>query len=182
MNVLPWLLDWPPSRFRVGFFLFVTLFSVGTLAVFGGITDETAGENVTIESTDVTVRLNDETSYPDDATESVQTCLASGTPGDSISVLGDVVVAVPPERDRESDAEGDLTIVVSLAHTDETTTERIEASGTETMDVFWILEDDETLAVGDTAQLQVRVRTETSTVSSVTRLVPVRNGTRSFDC
>jgi hypothetical protein len=54
MNVLPWLLDWPPSPAKIGFFLLVTAFSVATLMAFGGVTDEVRSENVTIEATDLT--------------------------------------------------------------------------------------------------------------------------------
>ena len=177
MNLLPWLLDWPPSPASVVVFLLVTAFSVGTLVAFGGVTDEITAENVTVEETDLSVRLNDERSLPD-TNGTVQTCLSSGTPGDSISVIGDVTVDVPADRGRDAE----FVVAVSLAHTEETTTASVEGTGRRTADVFWLLDDDETLAVGETARLQVRVRDGGSTVASVTREVTVENGSRSYDC
>ena len=118
MDVLPWLLDWPPSRAAVATFLVLTAVSVGTLIAFGGVTDEITRENVTVDATDVSVRLNDEGAVPD-LGEGVQTCLASGTPPDSVAVIGDVTVAVPAEGTRNYPGEGPLTVAVSLAHTDQ---------------------------------------------------------------
>lgn len=50
------------------------------------------------------------------------------------------------------------------------------------MDVFWVIEDDETLSVGDTAGVRVRVREGGSTVADTTRTVPVSDDSRSYDC
>ncbi|WP_435346345.1 hypothetical protein [Haloarchaeobius sp. HRN-SO-5] len=179
MSLLPWLLRWPRRPVSLGVFLLLVAFSVGTLAAFGGLTGELASENVTVESADVTVRLNDETQFPDAGNGTVQTCLATGTPGDSIGVLGDVTLDVPRDRDTGEDP---LTVVVSLAHTEETTTATVEETGRVTSDVFWVLADDETLSVGDTARLQVDVRSDGSTVASTTETVVVGNGSRSYDC
>lgn len=60
MNLLPWLLDWPPKRRTIVAFLLVTAVSVGTLLVFAPLTDQLRTENVTVETADLTVRLNDE--------------------------------------------------------------------------------------------------------------------------
>jgi hypothetical protein len=181
MDLLPWLLDWPPSRGAVAAFLVLTAASVGTLVAFGGVTDEITRENVTVDATDVSVRLNDEGGIPD-LGEGVQTCLASGTPPDSVAVIGDVTVTVPAEGTRNYSGSGPVTVAVSLAHTDETTTETVEGSGEATRDIFWIIEDDETLSVGGTATLQVRVQSGDSTLAETTRTAPVENGTRSYDC
>ena len=180
MSPLPWLLDWPPSRAALAAFLLLTALSSGTVLLFGGGFDDGASETVTVESTDLTVRLNDGVDYPDATNGSVQTCVAVGTPGDSVSVLGDVTVDVPPERGLAGDRH--LTVAVSLGHTDATDTGTIEGPGTVTRDVFWVFADDETLSVGDTARLQIRVRSEGETVANATREVTVENGTRSFDC
>lgn len=177
MNVLPWLLDWPPSPATVVVFLLLTAFSVGTLVVFGGVTEQIAGGNVTVESTEFTVRLNDEIEYPDTGTGTVQRCLASGTPGDRIAVVGNVTLDVPPKEDEQR-----LTVEVSLVHTAETTTNSVEGSGRETSDVFWLLDDDETLEVGGEATVEVHVRDEEGTVANTTRTVTVEEGSRSYDC
>jgi len=182
MNLLPWLLDWPPSRGTIAVFVVLTAFSVGTLVLFGDVTDEITAENVTIESTDLTVRLNDEIDFPDVEDGSVQTCLGYGTPGDSISVLGDVTVRIPAERGR-SDARADrLTLAVSHGHTAERTTQTLTRTGDVTADVFWVIDDDETLSVNETARLKVSVESAESTLANSTTAVPVKKGTRTYDC
>jgi len=180
MNVLPWLLDWPPRPAAIVFFVVVTVFSVGTLVLFGGVPGETGSENVSIEEADVTVRLNDEQEFPDTGNGSVQTCMASGTPGDSISVLGDVVVEVPPETVDGKDSE--VAVVVSLNHTEESRTMTVEDSGRRTSDVFWVLPDDETLSVGETVGVQVNVRSDEKVLANATTPMVVQNGTRTYDC
>lgn len=181
MNVLPWLLDWPPGPAAIGVFLLVTALSVGTLVVFGGVTGEMTGGNVTVESTDLSVRLNDDASFPESGTGTVQTCLGVGTPGDSISVLGDVTLDVPAGPNRLPD-QSRLVVAVSLVDVGETTTEPVEGTGRVTANVFLVLDDDETLSVGETATIRVRVRAEDSTVASTTRAVTVENGSRSYEC
>ncbi|NHN60268.1 MULTISPECIES: hypothetical protein [Halorussus] len=182
MNVLPWLLDWPPRPATVVAFLLLTAFSAGTLALFGGVTDEMTGENVTVEAVDLTVRLNDDGTIPDVGNGTVQTCLASGTPGDRISVLGDVTVAVPVEGYEDAVDDRRLRVVVRLAPTGETVVKSVEHTGRTTHDVFRVLEDDETLSVGDAARVDVRVRTDESVLADATREVTVENGSRSYDC
>lgn len=177
MNVLPWLLDWPPSPATVVVFLLLTSFSMGTLVVFSGVTEQIAGGNVTVESANFSVRLNDEIEYPDTETGTVQRCLASGTPGDKIAVVGDMALDVPPEEGEQR-----LMVEVSLAHTDETTTNAVEGSGQETSDVFWLLDDDETLKVGDEATVQIRIHDEGATITSATQPVTVKEGSRTYDC
>ncbi|WEL20818.1 hypothetical protein [Halorhabdus sp. BNX81] len=182
MNSLPWLLDWPPSRGTIAVFVVLTAFSVGTLVLFGGVTDEATAENVTIESTDLTVRLNDEVTFPDVENDSVQTCMGYGTPGDSISVLGDVSVRIPAERTRVDAETAQLTLAVSLDHTAERTTQTLARTGSVTADVFWILDDDETLAVNETAGVEISVLSGNSTVANSTTSIPVKKGTRTYDC
>jgi len=81
------------------------------------------------------------------------------------------VVDVPAGWNRDRAGGERPVVVVGLAHTDETTAEPVEGTGTGqvTVDVFWILDDDETLS-GD------------STVASTTRAVTVENDSRSYDC
>ncbi|ACV11047.1 hypothetical protein Huta_0864 [Halorhabdus utahensis DSM 12940] len=182
MNPLPWLLDWPPNRGTIAVFVVLTAFSVGTLVLFGGVTDEITAENVTIESTDLSVKLNGEIDFPDVEDDSVQTCMGYGTPGDSVSVLGDVSVRIPAERTR-TDAETErLTLAVSLDHTSERTTQPLTRTGDVTTDVFWIRNDDETLAVNETAGVEISVLSGNSTVANSTMAMPVENGTRTYDC
>ena len=182
MNVLPWLLDWPPRPAAIAAFLLLSAFTAGTLVAFGGVTDEITRENVTVEATDLTVSLNDEGEFPDAGTGTVQTCLASGTPGDRISVLGDVTVGIPTEGYRDAAERGELTVAVSLAHTAENTTMAVTRTGRTTSDVFWMFDDDETLSVGDTASVQVRVRAAGETVADAIHSVTVEDGLRSYDC
>jgi len=181
MNLLPWLLDWPPSRGTIAVFVVLTVFSVGTLIAFGGVTDEITDGNVSIESADLSVTLNDEVNIPD-TNGSVQTCLGSGTPGDSIAVMGDVTVDIPVQEQRDRNPERIHSIVVSLAHTNESTSTAVERTGQVTQDVSWILDDDESLAPGETARLQIRVRTAETVVNETTQRVTVKNGSRSYDC
>lgn len=180
MNVLPWLLDWPPSRGTVAVFLLVTTASVGTLVVFGGVTDEIAAENVTVDASDVTVRLNDEMSVPD-GNGSVQTCLGSGTPGDSVSVIGDVHVEVPANGDRAYERD-ELAVTVRLERVGEVATSTIEGTGRETIDVFAVQDDEGTLAVDETATLRIRASSGDSTVVDANRSVDVENDSRSYSC
>ena len=182
MDVLPWLLDWPPSRGTIAVFVVLTAFSVGTLALFGGVTDEITYDNATIETTDFTVSLNDEIAVPNVGTDEVETCLASGTPGDRISVRGNVTVRIPSERDRTADPARRVHLAVSLAHTDERTTKRLSRTGEVTTDVSWTLEDDEVLAVNDTASVQVGLLADDSVLANQTTEVIVKNATRSYDC
>ena len=177
MSLLPWLLRWPPSRASVAFFVVVTAFSLGTLALFGGVTDEITDENVTVETEDLSVRLNDEQSLPDG--EGVQTCLASGTPGDHVGVFGSVRVDVP--ADHPATRAGELTVAVALAPPDETTRGTVESTGG-THDLFWLFEDDETLSAGDTAEVRIRVLSEGDPVATATREVVVEADSRRYDC
>jgi hypothetical protein len=180
MDVLPWLLDWPPSPAKIVAFLLLTAASVGTLVAFGGVTDRIADENVTVADADLTVRLNDETNIPD-TNGTVQTCLGSGTPGDSVAVLGDVTVDAPAAGTENHSTDRPLTVVVGLPETGETTTQTVEGSGG-TADVFWTFEDEEVLSAGETTTLRVRVRSGETTVATATQSVTIENDTRSYDC
>ena len=173
MNLLPWLLDWPPSPARVAVVLLLTTASVATLVAFGGVVSD--GGNVTVASTDLDVRLNDDGSFPD-TNGTVETCVASGTPPDSILVVGEVTVDVPADRD------GELSVNVGLPALDATTTRTVDGVGRERVDVFWLLDDDETLAVGDRTRLRIEVREDGSTTATATSRVTVANGSRSYDC
>jgi len=182
MNSLPWLLDWPPSRGTIAVFVVLAAFSVGTVVLLGGVTDEMTAENVTINSTDLSVKLNDDVDFPDVEGDAVQTCMGYGTPGDSISVLGDVTVRIPAERTRTDAKTAQLTLAVGLDHTSERTTQPLTRTGDVTTDVFWILDDDETLAVNETAEVEISVLSGNSTVANSTMAMPVENGTRTYDC
>jgi hypothetical protein len=176
VNLLPWLLSWPPSRRTVVGALVLTAFSAGTLVLFDSPADETSAE-VSVERVDLSVGLNDETDLPDADSGTVLTCLSSGTPGDAVSVVGDVVVEVPPDPGHDR-----LRLVVSLAHTDATTTTPLDDTGTVTASVFWLLDDDETLSPGGTATVQLRVRGDDGTLATATRQRPVEPDSRSHDC
>jgi hypothetical protein len=182
MNVLPWLLDWPPSPATVGVFLVVTAFSAGTLVVFGAVTSERPDEGVTIESVDLDVRVNDETDLPETGDSTVQTCLGVGVPGDSVAVLGDVTANVPPNPGRGWAGGRRTVVVVGIDGIEETTSQVVDGAGRVRTSVFWVLADDETLVVGETATLRVRVRSEGSTLARTNRTVTVEDGSRSYEC
>lgn len=179
MNLLPWLLDWPPSRSAVAVFVVLTSFSVGTLVLFSGFTEDVTTENVTVDAAGIDVRLNDERTIPDVGNGTVHTCLGSGTPGDHIGVYGDVTVDVPAAVQEEY---GSLTLVVSLAHTNETTRKSITGSGDRTTQLFWLIEDRERLDVGDPATVELRVAADGTTLMDSTRSVVVTNDSRDYDC
>lgn len=182
MSLLPWLLDWPPTRAKVAVFLLVSALSVGTIAMMGGVADDPATENVTVEDIDLTVSLNDEASYPEGANGTVQTCLASGTPGDSVSVLGDVIVDVPQSDNRGQSSERQVRVTVNLTEMSETTSQRVTGTGAVRSDVFWLIDDDETLAVGETVTLRVTVHVERGRVATATNTVTVQEDSRTYDC
>jgi hypothetical protein len=181
VNLLPWLLDWPPRPAAVVAFLLVTAFSVGTLIVLGGAVAPPSGENVAVESVDLAVRLNDADGFPSVGNGTVVACLGAGTPRDSVSVIGDVTVEVPPGGPPGHRGER-LLVDVTLDDTGERTARSIEETGRVTTGVFWILEDDETLSVGEPTRLRIRVRAEGETIAETGRTVTVENGTRTYDC
>jgi hypothetical protein len=182
MSVLAWILRWPPSRGTVVVFLVLTAFSVGSLVAFGGHVHDDTGENVTVEATDLTVRLNDEIDFPEGGNGSVRTCVGMGTPGDAISVAGTVTFDVPREWERHGSDGRELVLVVTLAHTDETITSSVSRTGQVRTQVFGLLDDDETLSPGDTGTLVLRVRHDGSIVATATRTITVEEGTRTYDC
>ncbi len=50
MNLLARLLNWPPDRSTIAVLLVVTRFSVGTLALLCGVSDDDKSENITVLS------------------------------------------------------------------------------------------------------------------------------------
>lgn len=175
MNLLPWLLNWPPRPMTVVVFFLITVGSFIGLLVFGGGIDSVGYDEVSIDAADVSVLLNDEHTYPEEANGSVQTCFASGPPGDSISVRGDVDLTVPA-------SEESLLLSVSLAHTSEEWTHRVSRAGDISVDVLWVFEDDEQLEVGETIPVEIRLSDEDTTVANRTADLVVANGSRTYDC
>ncbi|WP_255152907.1 hypothetical protein [Halorarius halobius] len=178
MNVLPWLLNWPPRPGAVIAFLFVTAFSVGTLVLFTPVTDQINPDEATVEASNVSVYLNDEITMPDIENGTVATCVASGTPGDHLTVRADILVETPMEGSNTSPYD----IEVSLGNGSMTTTEPVQQTGRERVDVFWVVSDDESLSVGDTADIHIRLRDSDSVVATATRAVTVEKTRRSYDC
>ena len=175
-DILPWLLNWPPSWRMVAVFLVITTASLGTIVVLGGVTDTKSDENITVSNVDLSIRLNDDTAFPD-TDGKVETCLGSGTPGDHLSVLGEITVRVPPSHEGTTQ-----TVVLELNQTWNRTVGTIEDQGDVTSDVFWLVEDDETLSVGDTTTVEIHVQERGTTVASKTVSMPIENGSRSYDC
>ncbi|WP_229121835.1 hypothetical protein [Halapricum desulfuricans] len=175
-DILPWLFHWPPSRRMIAAFLVVTTASVGTIVVLGGVTDTQPDGNITVSDADLSIRLNEETEFPD-TNGTVETCLGSGTPGDHLSILGDITVHIPPTHNDNTQS-----VVLELNHTWNRTVGAIEDRGSVTKDVFWLVEDDETLSVGDTTTVEVHVQEQGTAVASRTLSLPIRNGSRSYDC
>lgn len=181
MNLLPWLLRWPPRPAVVVAVLLVTLVTAGTLAAFGGTPVDPADRSVAVEDIDVTVRLNDEAAAPPGGNGTVQTCLASGTPGNSVSVLGDVTVDVPADR-RDNLRDEQWVVAVGLGGRADTSRTALDRTGRTTVDVFRLLAADGTLSVGDDVDVPVRVLADGSVVANDTATVTVENGSRSYDC
>lgn len=178
MNLLPWLLNWPPRPAAVVAFLFVTAFSVGTLVLFAPVTDQINPDEATVEASNVSVHLNDEITMPDIENGTVATCIASGTPGDHLTVRADILVETPMEDGDDSPYD----IEVSIGNDSRTTTEPVQQTGRERIDVFWVVRDDESFSVGDTADIHIRLRDSDSVVATATRAVTVEKAHRSYDC
>lgn len=160
----------------IAVYLVVTAASLGTIVALGGVTDTRSTGNITVSDVELTIRLNDETDFPD-TNGTVETCLGSGTPGDHLSVIGDITVTTPTNRSgtpRE--------VILRLNQIHDRTVGRIENRGNVTTDVFWVLRDDERLSVGDTTPVNIRVQEDGTTVAATTRTVPVENGSRTYDC
>jgi hypothetical protein len=178
VNLLPWLLDWPPRPASVLAFLLLTAFSVGTLVLFAPVTDQINPDEPTVEASNVSVHLNDEITIPDMENDTVTTCVASGTPGDHLTVRADILVETPMEGGDDSPYD----IEVSIGDDSKTTTEPIQQTGRERVDIFWVVRDDESLTVGGTADIHVRLRESGTVVATTTRSVTVEKGRRSYDC
>ncbi len=178
MNLLPWLLDWPPRPATVVAVLLVTALGVGTLVLFAPLADPAGPDEAALELSEASVHLNDEIEIPDGGDGTVAGCRSSGTPGDHLLVRADVVVETPP--DWGGDAGYD--VAVRLPDTAQTTTEPVDDTGRERVEVVWLAPDDETLSVGDTAELLVRLRESGTPVANATRTVTVEAASRSFDC
>lgn len=151
----------------------LALLGVGLLLA-GGFTGGD-GASATITDTDLRLSLNDAEGIPD-VGNGTMTCIASGTPRDSVSVLGDVTVRV------EGDPGTARTLALSLAGTNATHSTAIRETGTESVDVFWVERDPETFAVGETVTLRLRVREGERVLANATRTLPVHNGSQTFDC
>ncbi|MCT9098146.1 hypothetical protein [Haloarchaeobius sp. HME9146] len=161
--------------------LFVILVGAGAWVTFTGPGPQVSDSDATIDRTDLSVRLNDEWDLPESANDSVQTCITSGTPGDSIGVYGTVTVTVPVQ-DGFDRADHDYQVVMTLVDVGETTTKTGDYSGRETVRFFWIVEDDETLAVGETTTVRIRVRDGPEVLAESTQNVVVEEGDQTFDC
>lgn len=178
MNLLPWLLNWPPRPASIVVFLLLTAFSVGTLILFAPITDQISPDESTVEVSNASVHLNDEIRIPDVGNGTVAKCIASGTPGDHFTVRADIVVETPLEDGDDSK----YNVEVSVVNDTKTTTEPVQRTGRERVNVFWVVRDDEALSVGKTAEVHVRLRESGTVVANATRAVTVKKGRRSYDC
>lgn len=72
----------------------MTAFSVGALVLFAPVTDRINP----VEASNVSVHLNDEITMPDIENGTVATRVASGTPGDHLTVRADILVETPMEE------------------------------------------------------------------------------------
>jgi hypothetical protein len=178
MDLLPWLLNWPPRRATIAIFLLVTAFSVGTLVLFAPVMDQINPDEATIEVTNVSIQLNDNITIPEGGNGTVQECVSSGIPGDHLAVRADISITTPMEESDDSPYDFDVVVLDSAQRT----TESIDQTGRDQADLFWVVSDDESLSVGETAEVQFRLRKSGTVVDNVTRVVTVQNGTRSYDC
>lgn len=178
VNLLPWLLDWPPHPASIIAFLLLTAFSVGTLVLFAPVTDQINPDDATVEATNVSVHLNDEITVPDIENGTVATCISSGTPGDHLTVRADILVETPIEGGKNSNYD----VEMSIGNGSRTTTEPVQQTGQERVDIFWVVRDDEALEVGENADIHIRLRESGAVVANSTRTVLVKKGNRSYDC
>lgn len=178
VNLLPWLLNWPPRPASIIAFLLLTAFSVGTLLLFAPVTDQINPDDATVEAANVSVHLNDEITMPDIENGTVGRCIASGTPGDHLTVRADILVETPMDGGENSKYDVEMSIV----NGSKTTTEPVQQTGRERVNVFWVVRDDESLAVGETAEIHVRLRESGAVVANSIRTVTVEKGSRSYDC
>lgn len=169
MATLPWLLDWPP-RLSV---LVITVGSVTGLLLFGGGIDTVTSEEASIDAAPLSVSLTDEHSYPDAANGSVQTCFASGPPGDCISVNGEVNLTVPAT---------DESLLLAVGLTSDEWTHRVSRAGAVSVDGLWRFEDNRALKVGNPIVAEIRLRDGGTSVANRTTTVVVENASRSYDC
>jgi hypothetical protein len=160
----------------IAVYLIVTAASLGTIVALGGVAHTQSNGNITVSGVELSVRLNDETDFPD-TNGTVETCLASGTPGDHLSVIGEITINTPANR---SDTPREVILQLSQMHN--RTVGTIEDRGNVTTDVVWVLRDDETLSVGDTTPVNIRVQEHGRTVATTTFTVPVEKGSRTYDC
>jgi hypothetical protein len=165
------LLSWPPSKRQLLFVLAVNAFLVVGLVAAGAPLFAVV-EGTSVESVSLTARLNDADGYPDLGNDTAYACTSTGTPPDTVSVIGGVTVDVAGER----------TVALSVPASGNRTTMDVEGSDGRA-DVFWLFDDDETLAVGEAATFRVRVLDDGTPVANATRNVTVEEGTYELsDC
>lgn len=97
---------------------------------------------------------------------------------DHLTVRTDVLVETPMERGENSNYDVEL----SIDNSSKTTTEPVQQTGQERVNVFWVVRDDESLTVGETADIHVRLRESGAVVANSTWTVTVEKGSRSYDC
>lgn len=148
------------------------------MVLFAPVTDQINPDEATVEASNVSVHLNDEITIPDMEDDTVATCIASGTPGDHLTIRADILVETPMEDGDDSPYD----VEVSIGNDSKTTTEPIQQTGRERVDIFWVARDDESLSVGDTADIRIRLRESGTVVDTATRAVTVTKGRRSYDC
>lgn len=95
--------------------------------LFAPITDQISPDQATVEVSNASVHLNDEIKIPDPENGTVAKCIASGTPGDHLTVRADVIVETPLEDG--DDATYD--VKVSIVDDTKTTTEPVRRTGRE---------------------------------------------------
>ncbi len=170
MNVLPWLLNWPPSKRQVLLVLGVNALLLGGLVAVGAPFLAAMDTEASVESANLTLELNDEWDVPDTG-NGTRTCLSVGVPPDTLRLTGSVTVA------NASDAG---TLALSLPETGDRTMTPI-AGGRERVSATFA--DDETLAVGDRTAVVARVLADGKPVANATTNLTVENGTYELrDC
>lgn len=177
MRILPWLIAISRGRRAVaGAIVLAVVGVVAGLYVAGGLPAEQAPDHATVEAVDLDLRLNDEMDWPDGPNGTVRSCLASGTPGDRVGVYGEVSVHLP------TDIETDPHLAIELSDLARTRTVTLADRGQITHDVFWLLEDDETVSVGDWTTVVISIRSSEETLASTNRSVIVENDSRTYEC